>query len=104
MAQIQNLNGITHDELAHELANGAKFVVFEYCISILIMTFKRPTDVYFIRAGESTIKHSIGPTILTFIMGWWGIPWGPIYSIMALYNNVSGGKDMTNEVRHSLGV
>ncbi len=102
MAQIKNLNGITTDELKHELANGAKFVVFQYCISILIMTFKRSSDIYFIRADESTFKHSIVFTLISFILGWWGIPWGPIYSISTIYTNLSGGKDVTQEVVHSL--
>jgi hypothetical protein len=66
------------------------------------MTFKRGSDIYFIKAGESTIKHSIGFTLITLFFGWWGIPWGPIYSIGALYSNLTGGKDMTQEILNSM--
>ena len=102
MAKIKNIEGLSIQEINNELSNGAKFVVFQYCFSIIIMTFKRSSDVYFIKAGESTASHSIGFTLLTFILGWWGIPWGPIYSIGALYTNFTGGKNVTQEVLHSM--
>lgn len=102
MAGIKNLDGLTAEQVDLELQNGARFVVFQYCISIVFMTFKRGSDVYFIRADESTAKHSAGFSLLTFVMGWWGIPWGPIYTIGSLYTNFSGGRDVTQEVLASL--
>ena len=98
MAQIKNLQGLTVSDLNRELERGGKFVSFQYCISIVVMTFKRGSDIYFIRAGESTIKFSIGYTLLTLILGWWGIPWGPIYTIGSIFSNLTGGKDVTQEV------
>ncbi|GHT34901.1 hypothetical protein FACS189434_11860 [Bacteroidia bacterium] len=102
MAQIKNIDGFSVEDLNRELERGGKFVVFQYCISIIIMTFKRSSDVYFIRAGESGIKHSIGFTILTLLLGWWGVPWGPIYTIGSLFTNLKGGKDVTQEIINSL--
>ncbi len=101
MAEIKNLDGISGHELKNELANGAKFVVFQYCISLLVITFKRSSSIYFVRSGESTLKHSIGFTLITLLFGWWGIPWGPIYSIWALFTNLTGGKNVTEEVLKS---
>ena len=101
MAQIKGLEGLSDHEINLELQNGAKFVVYQYCISIILMTFKRSSDIHFIRAGESGFKYGIGWTLLTLIVGWWGIPWGPIYSIGAIFNNLSGGKDVTAEVMAS---
>jgi hypothetical protein len=101
MATIKNIEGMTVDDLNRELATGGKFVVFEYCISIVVMTFKRGSDIYFIRAGESTVKYSIGFTLLTLLLGWWGIPFGPIYTIWALVVNFKGGKDITQDVINS---
>jgi hypothetical protein len=37
-------------------------------------------------------------TLLTILLGWWGIPWGPVYSIQSLVVNLKGGKDVTTEV------
>jgi hypothetical protein len=102
MASIKNVEGLSVAEMNNELNNGAKFVVFEYCISILVMTFKRSSDIYFIRAGESTTKYSISFTLISLFFGWWGIPWGPIYTIGAFITNGSGGKNVTNEVLSSM--
>ncbi|MEI6313180.1 MAG: hypothetical protein WCP57_13040 [Bacteroidota bacterium] len=98
MAKIKNLEGLSDQDINYELANGAKFVTFNYCISIIVMTFRRSSDVYFIKAGESTFKYSIPYTLLTLVLGWWGIPWGPIFSIGALFTNITGGKDLTQDV------
>ncbi|MBK7806107.1 MAG: hypothetical protein KA270_06815 [Saprospiraceae bacterium] len=102
MAVIKNIDGLSVEDINKELNNGAKFVVFQYCFSILVMTFKRGSDIYFIKAGEPTVKHSIGFTLITLFLGWWGIPWGPIYTIGALYSNLTGGKDITQEVLNSM--
>ena len=102
MAQIKNIEGLTTSDLNRELNAGGKFVIFHYCISIVVMTFKRSSDIYFIRAGESTVKHSIGFTLLSAIIGWWGFPWGPIHTIGSLYTNLSGGKDITDEVMSAI--
>ena len=102
MAKIKNIDGLTNNEINFALQNGAKFVVYQYCISIIVMTFRRSSDIYFVKAGESTIKDSIGFTLLTLVLGWWGIPWGPIYTIGALYQNSTGGKDVTAEVLASI--
>lgn len=103
MAQIQGMEGLTNEQVSHELRNGAKFVMFKYCISIVVMTFNRTSDIYYIRPGESSFKHGIGWTLLTLVLGWWGIPWGPIYTLGALGTNLSGGKDVTQEILNSMG-
>lgn len=103
MAKIANINGLTIAEINQELSNGAKFVMFRYCVSILVLTFRRSSNIYFVRAGESAAKHSITFSIITFLFGWWGIPWGPIYSIGSLYTNMTGGKDVTQDVIRSFG-
>lgn len=102
MAQLKNVAGLTTDELNRELQSGGRFVLFQYCISVLIMTFRRGSAIYFIRAGESTAKYSWQYTLLTLLLGWWGIPWGPIYSIGSLHTNLTGGKDVTQQVLASL--
>ncbi|MEO6232720.1 MAG: hypothetical protein ABJB11_10745 [Ferruginibacter sp.] len=102
MATIKNIDGLTIEEINRELSNGGKFVVFQYCFSIIVMTFKRGSDIYFIKADESKVKHSIGYTLITLLFGWWGIPWGPIYSIGALHTNLTGGKDITQDVLNSM--
>jgi len=72
--------------------------VFQYAISIVILTFKRASDIYFIRAGEETIGKSLPFTLISLVAGWWGIPWGPIFTVQSMVNNFRGGKNVTKEV------
>jgi hypothetical protein len=41
-------------------------------------------------------------TLLSLVLGWWGIPWGPIYTIQSVVINFQGGKDVTKEVLASM--
>ena len=98
MSQIKNLAGIDGKELQRELAHGAKFVIYEYTVSIIIMTFRQPSGIYFVKSNESRVLKGIWFTLLTLLVGWWGIPWGPIYTIGSLYKNLRGGTDVTAEI------
>ena len=100
--KIKGAEGMTVGAVQSEVARGGKFVIFSYCISILVMTFRRSSDIYFIKAGESTFGVSIGYTLVSLLLGWWGIPWGPIFTIGALFTNLGGGKDVTKEILASL--
>ena len=99
---IQGIDRMSGDQLAFELERGGRFVMFEYCISLVIVTFKRPSDIFFIRSGKSAVTKGLGYTFLSLIFGWWGIPWGPIYTIGSVFTNLSGGKDVTDDVLASL--
>ncbi|MCL2335549.1 MAG: hypothetical protein FWC57_05740 [Endomicrobia bacterium] len=98
MAKIVNIEGMSVEEINLEVQMGAKFIVFEYCVSVIILTFRRGSDIYFIKPGKSAFKHGFPFTLITLFFGWWGIPWGPIHSIGALVTNFRGGKDITPEI------
>ncbi|WP_238649935.1 hypothetical protein [Paenibacillus piscarius] len=96
---IENMDG---GNIMSQIQQGGKFVVYTYCFSIILVTFRRSSNIYFIRADEGSVKKGLKYTLFTLLLGWWGIPWGPIYSIGALITNFRGGKDITNEVLASL--
>ena len=100
--KIKNTEGLSVSQIRNLVQQGGKFVIFPYTISFLIMTLKRSSDIYFIRPDENTFKYSYGYVLLNLIVGWWGIPWGPIYTIGALYNHITGGKDFTEAVLSEL--
>lgn len=102
MARIKHTEGLSREEILRDIDNGGKFVVYQYTISVIFMTFNHPSDIYFIRAGESAVTRGPGWSILTFFVGWCGFPWGPVHSIGSLYTNFSGGRDITPEIRWSL--
>jgi hypothetical protein len=78
------------------------FVQYQYCVSALVVTFKRGTDIYFVRAGESRPMKGLAWTLLTLVAGWWGIPFGPIYSVQSLWVNLRGGRDLTAQAATAL--
>lgn len=100
--KIRGIERLSQSELDFELQRGAKFVVFQYCVSVVVLTFKRSSDIYFVRSGENAIGKGLSFTLISLVAGWWGIPWGPIYTVQSLYYNFQGGRDVTQPVRTSL--
>jgi hypothetical protein len=96
------LDGMDDAEIESELKRGGKFVIYQYCVSVILMTFKRPSDIYFIRADESRVSKGLSFSAISLLFGWWGIPWGPIYTISSLFTNFCGGRDVTPEILRSL--
>jgi len=88
--------------LSAELERGGKFVMYQYCISIILMTFRRPSSIYFVPAGKSAAVKGVGFTLLSLLLGWWGLPWGPIYTVGSVFKNLRGGEDVTQSVLASL--
>lgn len=95
---IKGTEGLSVEQINDELSRGGKFVVYEYCISCFVMTFKRGSEVFFIKAGENRLKHGVIYSLISLVLGWWGIPWGPIYTVGTVVNNLRGGKDVTREL------
>jgi hypothetical protein len=96
--RIRGIDNLSTDEIRFEVQRGGKFVLYSYCVSVVVLTFRRTSDVYFLRSGESPVVKGLPWTLLTVLLGWWGIPWGPIYSIQSLILNLSGGKDVTSQL------
>ena len=100
--RIVGIDRMTPEELSFEIQRGGKFVMYYYCVSLLVITFRRGSDVHFIRAGESRVSKGLVWILLTILLGWWGIPWGPIWTVQSLVVNLRGGKDVTAEIVNGL--
>ncbi|VVB75719.1 Uncharacterised protein [Candidatus Tiddalikarchaeum anstoanum] len=88
--RIIGIEGLSSDEVRAEVAKGGRFVIFHYCISVIILTFNRSSNVYFIKPGESAFVTGLPYTLLTLLLGWWGFPFGPIFSVWDLVRNLNG--------------
>lgn len=104
MANIKGVDGLSVAEVQAQVGNGGRFVMFGYCMSFLIITLRRSSDIYFIPASQSAVAAGLPYTFLSLLIGWWGFPWGFIYTPMVLAQNLSGGKDVTAEVMGMFGV
>lgn len=96
--KIHGIEGMTPDRMQFEIQRGAKLVCYQYAVSVLVMSFRRSSDIYYIPAGQSSVAKGLPWTFLSLVAGWWGIPWGPIFTIQALVTNLKGGKDVTAEL------
>ena len=96
--EIKNIEGLSGAEVRKLVSEGGKFVLYKYCISIVIASFNNPSAVYFIRPNQSAVSPAIGMLFVNLFLGWWGIPWGPIYTIGNIGTILSGGKDVTIEI------
>lgn len=102
--EIQNLQKmitlpkVSEDRIRSKLQAGARCIRYQYCISCLFWSFKQTSSVKFINPGESYVSPGIKYSLVSLLLGWWGIPWGPIWTVSTLINNFRGGCDITEEV------
>jgi len=98
MAAIKNLNGLSSEQFNQEIARGGRLVMYQYTVSLIVVTLQRSSDIHFIPADEKGVAMGLPYTLLSLILGWWGLPWGPIRTIKSIACNLSGGRDITQEL------
>lgn len=67
---------------------------YQVAVSFLIVTFRFPTRPYIV-GYHTTGGVAAVCTILSLALGWWGIPWGPIYTVQVVTRNLRGGFKQT---------
>jgi hypothetical protein len=100
--KITGIDGLTNEQIRSEVKRGGRFVYYQYCISVIILTFKESSDIFYIPPGESATSKGISYSLISLFCGWWGFPWGPIWTIQTLWNNLDGGHDVTFEIMKSI--
>ncbi len=96
--KIKNIGGLSAEAIQEEATKGGKFIYFGYTISLIVLTFKRTSGVYLVRKNENRKMKGLGFTLISLLFGWWGIPFGPKFTMESIRTNMKGGKDVTDEV------
>jgi hypothetical protein len=96
--RIAGIDNLTPQELEAELAAGGRFVFYEFCISFVFLTLRCPTSIRFLRPQEFGVVRGLPYVFLSLLLGWWGVPWGIIYTPLTIFTNLCGGHDVTEEV------
>lgn len=96
--RIKNIGGLSAQNLQDEVKHGGKFIYFDYTISLIVLTFKKTSGVYLIRRNENVFTKGLVFTLISLLFGWWGLPFGPKYTINSIRTNLKGGKEVTDEV------
>jgi len=100
---ILGIDGMRDEEIEFHINHGARFIVFEYCVSIIILTFKRPSSIYFVRDEEGIFGRAIFYSLISLLFGLWGIPWGPLHTCRTIITNFRGGLDVTSNFLAAAG-
>lgn len=89
--------GATLDYNGVPISKRSVITRFRYCYSYIVMTSSRSSGMYLADGLDSSEAKSAKLTcqLITAFSGWWGIPWGIIYSIQFLFSN--GVKNGTND-------
>lgn len=81
--------------LEAEIRAGARLVVYTWAVSVLVLSFRRPSEIKLVKPGQSAVLLGMPYTLTSLVLGWWGIPWGPLFTIQAISRNLRGGRDVT---------
>ena len=81
-----------------EITPESEIVAYTYVISIGVMSFKRSTPYYFKDVErDKIITAKILCILCNLLLGWWGIPWGPIWTVKETFC------DLTNKYTRTCG-
>lgn len=100
---IRGTAGLSPADIQSEIARGARFVAYQWCLSLGVITLKRVSRIHYLRPGQSGFAPCFLWSLFSLVGGWWGIPWGPVYTLGALWTNLRGGIDVTAAVSADLG-
>jgi hypothetical protein len=66
-----------------------RYVIFWCVISLIFVTSRRTMQGVFCPLCAQ--KRAVQASAITWLLGWWGFPWGPIWTIGALCTNLKSG-------------
>lgn len=70
---------------------GSRAVVYEYCISLVFITFRRTSRPIILSGRQAGVMQGIPYSLISLFLGWWGLPWGVIYTPLTIITNLRGG-------------
>ncbi|RKG91895.1 hypothetical protein D7V88_08250 [Corallococcus terminator] len=70
--------------------SNARVVAPVWCASMLVVT-TRWTGTFHRLCSHHALLRALPATLCSALVGWWGIPWGMIWTPLALYQNVVEG-------------
>ena len=95
---VAGTEGMSIQQIEDDVLRGGRFRVFLWNFSVIVMSFQRSSALRYYRSNQSCGAAAWGWTLLSSVIGWWGIPWGIFFTFHTIYRNCMGGKDLTPEI------
>ena len=76
--------------VCHRVTAQPRYVIYRRAVSAGFVTRRSAQQNVF--CSECGAKCAYRASAKTWMLGWWGIPWGPIYSVQAIFSNLTGGE------------
>jgi hypothetical protein len=86
-------------ELRVRLADGWRCVRFESVVSVGFATLRRQSAVHLTESWQKRYLHGLRYSLGSLLLGPWGVPWGLVWTPYAVWVNLTGGVDVTDNVR-----
>lgn len=74
------------------ISKDTEVVSYQACLSFFVVTATAPSRFFVGKQGYRGITRLVF-SLVTCLLGWWAIPWGPIYTFRALVSNARGGHE-----------
>ncbi len=65
----------------------SEVVIYYLAFSIVFASFKIPSRHYIVGHHWLWPRQAVY-SLLSFVLGWWAVPWGPVYTLQALHSNL----------------
>jgi len=89
--------------LRQQIDEGYKFIIFQYCISILFaITLTRYSPAILVKDEDEMNSFRKKYNRQALLLGLWAIPWGIIKTLDSIKVNKKGGIDVTEDIMINL--
>ena len=89
---IRSGNHLRYEDM--QISPATEVVQFEICLSWIIVShifYSSPL----IKGQHGVLRTRLICLLLTLCLGWWGLPWGPVWTLKVLRTNILGGEKLT---------
>lgn len=97
--KLANNSKYSFEEVMLAKSNGGAFVTYQWIIPTpIIKPVRRLSKVYFIPKEMKKSTYASQFNLISLIIGWWGLPYGPLEVYNSIVLNNKGGIDVTDDV------
>ncbi len=93
-ANVDSIRSGTANYKGQPLSYATRLRVYHTALSFLIVSFKLPSGIVVV-GGPSARRTHAACSLVSLLLGWWGLPWGPIFTVQVLINNLRGHREFT---------